>query len=148
MAGNDMEQAVRALFAQYERFFAAALAGGPDPEMIAALYAPEFIAASPVGVKAGRNDDALIAAMAQGYAYYREIGTRSMSIRDLRISAIDECHCIAHIGWRALYARDDLPRTEIDFDVHYLVQYLGGAARIFGWISGDEQAVLKRHGIT
>ena len=27
------------------------------------------------------------------------------------------------------------------------VQVLGGEAKVFGWISGDEQAVLRQHGI-
>ena len=40
-----------------------------------------------------------------------------------------------------------LPETVLDFDVHYLVQVLEGIARVFGWIAGDEEAVLKRHGI-
>ena len=35
----------------------------------------------------------------------------------------------------------------IDFDVHYLVQKLDGEAKVFGWVSGDEQALLKKHGI-
>jgi len=35
----------------------------------------------------------------------------------------------------------------IDFDVHYLVQKLDGDPKIFGWVSGDEQALLRKHGI-
>jgi hypothetical protein len=54
---------------------------------------------------------------------------------------------MAHVAWTATYARKDKPDVAIDFDVHYLVQHLGGAPKIFGWISGDEEAVLKQHGI-
>jgi hypothetical protein len=35
----------------------------------------------------------------------------------------------------------------IDFVTHYLVQMLHQQPKIFGWVSGDEQAVLKKHGI-
>jgi hypothetical protein len=35
----------------------------------------------------------------------------------------------------------------IDFDVHYLVQQLNAEPKVFGWISGDEQALLREHGI-
>lgn len=35
----------------------------------------------------------------------------------------------------------------VDFDVHYLVQTPDGAAKVFGWVSGDEQALLEQHGI-
>jgi hypothetical protein len=41
--------------------------------------------------------------MAQGYAYYRAIGTKEMMIRNLRISAMDEQHCVAHVAWTAIY---------------------------------------------
>lgn len=142
-----MDSAVRALFDRYQALFAQALAGEVDPNALAVLYAPEMIAASPLGVRAGRNDAEMMAALAQGYAQYRAIGTRAMHIRALRLSPIDGLHCLAHIGWRAVYARPDLPETVIDFEVHYLVQVLDGQARVFGWISGDEQAVLEQHGI-
>lgn len=39
------------------------------------------------------------------------------------------------------------PDVAIDFDVHYLVQQLGAQPKVFGWVSGDEQALLKEHGI-
>lgn len=71
-----MEDIIRTFFARYERLFAQALAGEAEMEEVAALYAPEFIAASPAGVKAGRNDDQLRQAMAQGYAHYGAIGTK------------------------------------------------------------------------
>jgi hypothetical protein len=35
----------------------------------------------------------------------------------------------------------------IDFDVHYLVQQLDAEPKVFGWISEDEQALLREHGI-
>jgi len=35
----------------------------------------------------------------------------------------------------------------IDFEIHYFVRNFGGTAKIFGWVSGDEQALLKKHGI-
>ncbi|CAM3248466.1 hypothetical protein SAMN04488021_13642 [Paracoccus aminovorans] len=142
-----MEESVRQLFRRYEAFFNRSLAGDIDADELAALYAPEFIAASPAGVAAGRNDDQLRQAMAQGYAQYRKIGTQGMRITQLRLSPIDENHCLAHVGWTARYARADLPETVIDFEVHYLVQVLQDQARVFGWVAGDEQALLRRHGI-
>lgn len=35
----------------------------------------------------------------------------------------------------------------IDFEVHYLIQTLGGQPKVFGWVSGDEEALLRKHGI-
>lgn len=142
-----MEASVKKLFERYERFFNRSLGGEVDMDEMASLYAPEFIAATPAGVMTGRNDDTLRQAMTQGYAYYREIGTKGMRIRSVRLSPIDEHHCVAHVAWTATYARKSGPDVAIDFDVHYLVQKLGGEPKVFGWVSGDEQALLRKHGI-
>lgn len=114
---------------------------------VTSVYASAFIAASPAGVMIGKNDDQLKQAMEQGYARYRAIGTKEMRIRDVRISPIDEHHCVAHVAWTSIFARKGQTDVTIDFDVHYLVQKLGGEPKIFGWVSGDEQEVLRKHGI-
>ncbi|MDR2857378.1 MAG: DUF4440 domain-containing protein [Novosphingobium sp.] len=142
-----MEAGVRKLFERYERSFNRSLGGETDMDELASFYATEFIAASPAGVMAGRNDESFRQAMTQGYARYREIGTRAMRIREVRITAIDGHHCLAHVAWTATYARQDQADITIDFDVHYLVQQLGDDPKLFGWMSGDENAVLKKHGI-
>jgi len=142
-----MEASVRQLFERYERVFNQSLGGDMDMDDVAALYAPEFIAASPAGVMTGKNDDQLKQVTAQGYDRYRAMGTKEMRIRDVRLSAIDGHHCVAHVAWTAIYARRDQPDVAIDFDVHYFVQKLGEGPKVFGWVSGDEQALLKEHGI-
>jgi hypothetical protein len=142
-----METSVRAFFERYENAFNRALGGDVDLEEVAGLYASEFIAASPAGVSAGKNDDHLKRVMADGYARYRSIGTKAMCIREIRISPIDALHCLAHVAWTATYVRADEAEVAIDFDVHYFVQVLYEAPRVFGWVSGDEQALLAAHGI-
>jgi hypothetical protein len=142
-----METSVRKFFERYENFFNRSLGGDMDMNEVAALYAPEFIAASPSGVMTGKNDDQLKQVMAQGYARYRAMGTRKMRMRNVRVSPLDDFHCIAHVAWTATYARKDQPDLDIDFDLHYFVQKLGEEPKVFGWVSGDEQALLKKHGI-
>jgi hypothetical protein len=85
--------------------------------------------------------------MADGYARYRAQGMKDMRLRGLRISPIDERHCMAHAAWTATYARKDQPDVAIDFEVHYFVRELGTEPRVFGWVSGDEQALLEQHGL-
>jgi hypothetical protein len=142
-----MENIVGKLFGRYESFFNRSLGGEMDMDEGAALYASEFITATPAGVMTGKNDDQLRQVMAQGYARYRALGTKEMRIRNVRLSAIDDHHCVAHVAWTAIYARKDQPDIAIDFEVHYFVQKLDGEAKVFGWVSGDEQALLKKHGI-
>ena len=138
---------VEKFFERYERFFAQSLDEKMDINEISSLYAQEFIAASPVGVMAGKNDIQFQQAMTQGYEYYRKIGTKSMKVREVSISQIDELHCVAHVSWTAAYTTVDNPNIAIDFEVHYLMQKLDDKLRIFGWISGDEQKLFKEYGV-
>jgi len=142
-----MESAVKQLFERYQSLFNQALDGDEDMAAVASLYASDFIAAFPAGVMSGKNDEQLKKVMAQGYARYRAIGTKEMRIRHVTTSPIDEHHCIAHVAWTASYARKEAPDVTIDFDVHYLVQKLEAEAKVFGWVAGDEEALLRKHGI-
>jgi len=142
-----MESSVKKLFERYESVFNRSLGGDMKMDETAALYASEFIAASPAGVMAGKNNDQLKQVMAQGYARYRAMGTKEMRIRNVRLSAIDDHHCVAHVAWTATYVRKDQPEVAVDFDVHYFVQKLDGEPKVFGWVSGDEQALLRKHNI-
>lgn len=142
-----METSVRKFFERYESVFNQSLNGDQDMDEVASLYASEFIAASPAGVMTGKNDDQLKQAMTQGYARYRAIGTKEIRIRNVRLSPMDDHHCIAHVAWTATYGRKDQPDVAIDFDVHYFLQALDGEPKVFGWVSGDEQALLKKYGI-
>ncbi|WP_119271707.1 nuclear transport factor 2 family protein [Taklimakanibacter deserti] len=142
-----MEKSVGELFERYEKLFRRALGGEADMDEVTSSYAGAFVAASPAGVNVGRNDEQLKQVMRQGFENYRRIGTKDMRLRNVRIASIDEHHCLAHVAWRAIYDRGGEPDISIDFEVHYLVQQLADTPKIFGWISGDEQAVLKQHGI-
>ena len=135
------------LFERYERSFKQFLGGDLDMREVASLYASCFISANPTGVMTGRNNDQLKQVMAQGYTRYRAIGTKEMRIRNVRLSPIDEHHCVAHVEWTATYARKDRPDVAIDLEVHYFVRTLNGKSKVFGWVSGDEQALLREHGI-
>jgi hypothetical protein len=147
LEGQMMETSVRKFFDRYESLFNRSLDGHTEMSEVAALYASAFIAASPAGVMTGKNDDQLKQVMAQGYARYRAIGTKRMRIRDVRLSPLDDHHCVAHVAWTATYARKDQPDVAVDFEVHYFVQKLDGEPKVFGWVSGDEQALLRKHGI-
>lgn len=142
-----MIDAVHDLFDRYRQFAEQGLRDELNYEELASCYADEFIASGPQGVMTGRNDASLVEVMRAGYARYRAIGTKRMAIRTTAVDVIDEMHCIAHIGWRATYGREGMDDLDIDFEVHYLLRVERGAAKIFGWIAGDEAGLLKKHGI-
>lgn len=141
------EEHIHAFFRRYQDIFRQGLRKQADMEQVASSYASAFVAASPAGIMAGQNDEQLQQAMLQGFERYRQMGTKNMTLRGVRVDPIDEHHCLAHVAWTATYDRDAAPDVAIDFDVHYLVQQLDGEPRIFGWVSGDEEALLKQHGI-
>ena len=70
-----------------------------------------------------------------------------MHVRGVEMTQIDALHCVANVAWTASYETADGRPIDIDFDVHYLMQEWGGRPRVFGWISGDEQEVLKQYGV-
>lgn len=141
------KDALERFFQRYERFFMQSLNGEIDGDEMAELYAPEFIAASPLGVLTGKNDAGFRQALSGGYEQYRRIGTKEMRVRGIEMSRIDELHCVAKVAWTASYDVSNGQRINIDFDVHYLMQELNGKLRIFGWISGNEQELLKQYGV-
>ena len=142
-----MEASVRKLFERYERVFNLSLGGDVDTKAVRSLYASDFIAATPAGLMTGKNNERLEQAMTHGYARYRAIGMKGTRIRDVRLSPIDDLHCVAHVAWTAVYARKERGEVSIDFDVHYFVRTVDGVSKVFGWVSGDERALLKQHGI-
>lgn len=141
------QETIEKFFERYERFFAQSLDGEVDAAEMSALYAQEFIAASPAGVMAGKNDAQFRQALTQGYEQYRKIGTKEMRVRKVGVSPIDELHCVAHVAWTAAYSTAENPNITIDFEVHYLMQMLDGRPQVFGWISGDEQKLLEEYGV-
>jgi hypothetical protein len=143
---NRIQDAARELFDRYEREFNNGLRGQVDMAAVAALYADSFLAASPSGLFTGKNDDELKKVTAQGFKHYRETGVQQMVVSNLDVSVIDELHGLARVGWRATYKVKD-SQKEIDFTNVYLVRIEGGTAKVFGWITGDEAALLRQHGI-
>lgn len=132
-----MEMGVRELFERYEHVFRCALRGDANMDEAALLYATEFIAATPAGVVTGKNDEKLKQVMADGYARYRAQGMKDIQLQGLGTSAIDEGHCVVHAAWMATYECKGQP----DIAIH-----LSSEPKVFGWVSGDEQALLKQHG--
>jgi hypothetical protein len=137
----------------FDRFFRAyadaynrSLGGRVDHEAIMASFADCFVAAGPGGVNCGKNDDSFRAALDQGYAFYKSIGTRHMAVRSVSVTPIDDWHHMAKVSYRAGYEKEGR-ELNIDFDVTYLLQTRDGVSRIFAFIAGDEIGVYREHGL-
>ncbi|SFB64405.1 hypothetical protein SAMN03159496_06461 [Rhizobium sp. NFR07] len=113
---------------------------------ISDLYEDAFIGAAPAGVIAGNKDEDFRKAIATGFARNREIGARQMEVAGLQADEIDAMHALVRVDWRATYDRDGRQMT-IDFTNVYLTRLANGKCRVFGWITGDEEAELRKQGI-
>ncbi|WEF23845.1 nuclear transport factor 2 family protein [Paracoccus sp. S3-43] len=142
-----MDDSVTQLFRDYEALTARGLRGDVDADAFAAFFAPEFIGASPQGVRGDKNDAAMREAMAEEFVHHRKVGAKAMRIEAIRVLPLDAAHCVASVDWIASYGRKAGSDAQIRFTVHYFVQRTADGPRIFGWVSGDEQAALKEQGI-
>jgi hypothetical protein len=142
-------EAIEDFFAAYELRFNEALGEThkDDVEATAEAFASCFIESTPNGVICGRNDEQFRAMIPKGNEFYRSIGTKSMKITNLEVTALDDFHAVAKVHWDSRYERKNGQEVQIEFDVIYLVQIIHEKPKIFGYITGDEQKVLKEHGL-
>ena len=143
------EKKIRQFFEAYEGRINRALGERPeiDIEAEARVFTESFIEAHPGGVIAFDNDDEFRAAIPQNYAFQRSVGTQSMQIATLEITHLDEYHAMAKVHWNAQYRRKDNSEIVIDFDEVYLMQTIDDTPKIFAYIAGDQEKLLKDHGI-
>lgn len=139
---------IEAFFYRYAAMFNDALQDGqPDVEGTAACFAAQFIEAGPQGVQCGKNDEQFRGMIPQGYAFYKGIGVHSMDIPGMEITILDPLHALAKVHWKSGFSRKDKSTGAIEFDVIYLVQIKDRQPKIFAYITGDEQAALKKEGL-
>jgi len=134
-------------FRDYGDLFNRALAGQLVLDEIRAVFTGSFIAAGADGVSCGANDESFRATLETGYDFYRRIGTKRMSLREVQTTPIDAAHVMAKVFWQADYETPAGEAVQIDFDTTYLLQMLGARPLIFAFIGGDEMALYRQHGL-
>jgi hypothetical protein len=144
-----VNQRIEEFFERYEARLSGALAETPEVnvEATAAAFTACFIEANPNGVLCGQNDDMFRAQIPKGFEFYRNIGTQSMKILSLDVTPLDHFHSMAKVHWEARYLKKGGSRDVIDFDVIYFLQTLGEDPKIFAYITGDEQKILRERGL-
>ncbi|AKG73575.1 hypothetical protein [Salinicoccus halodurans] len=146
MVDSVTRKTIEAFFAAYENQFNAALKNKADLGRISEFYSEAFIASNPAGVMTGENNDAFRTNMGEGYEYYRSIGTARMKCDGVEITELGDSHAVAHVMWQALYLKNG-EEILIPFENHYFLHMKDNSPVIFGWVSGDESALLEEKGI-
>ena len=130
-----------------DRFNNAINGNSPDIEGTAKSFSGCFIAANPLGVSCGTNNEDFREAMLQGYAFYKNIGVKAMDIVLLETNILDNFHEMTKIRWKCSYLKKDNSKGSIEFENFYFTQTIKNEHKIFAYITGDEQAAMKEHGL-
>ena len=138
---------VAEFFSRYEGLFNRAVNGEADLEAIKALYTNQFISATPKGIHTGAIDASFEAVMSKGYERYREMGTKSVKVEGIEVHEVDDAHCVARVWWNSIYQKPGENEIHIPFHASYLLQQKHGDLKVFGWITGDEDELLKAKGV-
>ena len=134
-------------FDDYVQTFNKVLAGNGDVGSIRHCYAENFISASAnQSVEAGRNDDHYGNALRDGTEFYRRIGTKRLNVRRVEPQPIDDGHDMVRVLMSSDYVKSGAD-ISIDFDVTYLLQRRENGPKIFAYVSGDEMALYREHGL-
>jgi hypothetical protein len=144
-----MEQNIRDFFEAYARRFNDSLRAGGHVDLrgVVDSFAPYFVQSTPLGVRGGRNGLLFRWMVPRGFARYRRIGTKRMLVRSLEVTELDPMHAAAKVGWHSEYVKKSGEAVAIDFEVIYLLRVADDRPKIFGYITGDEEKVLREHGV-
>ncbi len=145
----DHDGAIRAFFDAYAARLDAAMQEPPeiDVDGTVAAYADCVVEAHPGGVMCFQNDAQFRERLPQMYESQRRLGAIAMQLADLQITPLDSYHTMAKIRWHTIYHTPDGDTTTLAFDEIYFVQTRDGAIRVFARITGDQEGLLKQHGV-
>lgn len=150
MTAAAMKRKVTQFFRKYAQRFERSLKDPSDVDTdgVVDSFADYFVEASPAGVHGGKNGLKFKFMLGRGFAYYRKIGTTAMKIGKLEVTPLDGLHAMASVTWDSRYLRrKDGAKVRIVFTNRYFVHMESGSPKIFAYITGDEQALLKKHGL-
>ena len=83
----------------------------------------------------------------KGWKFYRKIGIRAMNILSKEVTILNDLHAMAKIHWNSSFVRPDKSEGKVEFDVFYMLQKQEEDLKIFAFITGDEQQVLREQGL-
>jgi hypothetical protein len=131
-----MNDAVKKLFAQYEKAF-----NTLDVEKQVPLFAEHFISAGPRGsIALGRDEFARMADEAA--KFYKSVGQTSAKILWMDETAISSEYSMVKVHWGATFGKTG--NKLIEFDVTYFIQKTGPEPKIIMFIAHqDEERAMK-----
>ncbi len=122
--------------------------GATNGEKLAAMYAEYCVGSSPAGVFGAKLDDGFGQMVRDGLSNYRRMGGTAFVVEAVAVEPVNDAHDLARVGWRFDYVRpSDGATGTIRFENIYFVTRVGPEPKIFAWVTPDEQAALREHGL-
>jgi hypothetical protein len=145
----DDTQRIRDFFLSYGRLMDTGVKSGEvDAKALEACFADYFVGSSPLGVMGGEAGQDFGDMIVAGVDNYRRMGATEFVAEEVAVTPIDALHAMARVFWLFGYKRPSDGKTgTIRFENVYFVSLAGGGPKIFAWITPDEQAALKEHGL-
>lgn len=145
----DNMQRIRDFFFTYGRLMDEGVKSGkPDAEALASCYASYVVGASPAGVMGGEVKEDFVGVLTAGVENYRKMGATEFLVEDVLATPIDDLHAMARVFWLFGYRRPEDDKTgSIRFENVYFTTLVAGDPKIFAWVTPDEQAALRSHGL-
>lgn len=141
-------EVIKKFFNEYADHFNRSLSGEDvDSKEVADCFADNFVEASPAGVSSAKNGVLFRWMIPSGFAHHKKIGTTRMNIDSVAVETIDPMNALARVHWDSSYEKDG-KSDHIEFDVTYLLHFEGAKPKIFAYITGDEEKILKEHGLS
>jgi hypothetical protein len=146
---SPLETKVRALFDAYGKRSDDALQYPPklDIEGMVRSFAPFFVGSSPRGVMGGANDDAFREMVPKGFAHHRNVGGKHMTIKGIRVIELDRLHAVADVDWQFDYVNKAGKAGQVTFTNFYFVTIADGSAKVFAYVTPDEEQAMREHGL-
>lgn len=146
---SPLEAKVRALFDAYGKSSDDALQNPPRENVdgVVGAFAPYFVESSPKGVMGGANDARFRDMIPKGFARYRAVGGRHMTIKGIRVIELDNLHAVADIDWQFDYVNRDGKSGQVTFTNFYCVTIADGTPKVFAYMTPDEEQAMKDHGL-
>ena len=134
---------IEEFFARYEKG-----ANSFDPDLVCSLYTAEFMAAGPNGVSCGRNDENLLAAVAQRHDLFQKIGFRQIKVLHVHATPLDDRYTMAKVQWHMAFVKTAGHLLDFTFYITYFLFDPGTGPKVVFWIShDDEQQVMREAGL-
>lgn len=134
------------VFVRYAHALNRSLAGSDEIDTIRDFYAETSLALGMDGMLKAAANEELGTILAHVHDFYIRVKVQSMAVERLEVSELAPGHdrVLVHFVARYLVRGE---QVAIPFSVTYLCQRRTDGPKIFGFIAGDEMAVLKDHGI-